>query len=304
MLDVSFKQNSLRKAVATGKVLCDPFIIERIKNNTLPKGNLLDIATAAGLLASKNTAHLIPHCHPVDIDNMEITYEIDEKGVTIHCSGKSVGRTGIEMEVLTAVSVAALTIYDLLKPLKGNLEITGIRLLEKKGGKSQIISQYVKEGVTAAVLVCSDSTAAGTRKDKSGLVIKEMLGEYNVEIADYAVVPDEPLQIQEKLRSWSEKGIQFIFTTGGTGLGPRDRTVEAVKEILDREASGITEAMRGFGQQRTAVAMLSRAVAGVLGKTLIVTLPGSSNGARECLNGILPAVIHSASMIRGGGHDD
>ena len=96
--------------------------------------------------------------------------------------------------------------------------------------------------------------------------------------------------------------VQFIFTTGGTGLGPRDNTTNAVREILERDADGITEAMRSFGQMRTPLAMMSRSIAGTISNTLIVTLPGSTNGARESLEAILPGVFHARKMMEGGNH--
>ena len=96
--------------------------------------------------------------------------------------------------------------------------------------------------------------------------------------------------------------IQFVFTTGGTGLGPRDQTVGAVRELLERDAEGIAEAMRVYGQMRTPMAMMSRGVAGSIGETLIVTLPGSPDGARESLEAILPAVFHARKILTGGGH--
>jgi molybdenum cofactor synthesis domain-containing protein len=205
------------------------------------------------------------------------------------------------MEVLTGVSVAALEIYDMLKPVDKQLEIGHIRLIEKRGGKSDR-EKYFATSPTCAVLVCSDSTATGKREDKSGKVIVGMLEEVRAEVRHYAVVPDEKAQIQQQIRDWVAEDIQFIFTTGGTGLGPRDITVSAVKEMLDRDADGIAEAMRVHGQMRTPMAMMSRGVAGSIGETLIVTLPGSSDGARESLEAILPAVFHARKMMKGGGH--
>jgi molybdenum cofactor synthesis domain-containing protein len=223
-------------------------------------------------------------------------------GIAIYGDAKSIGRTGIEMEILMAVSISALTIYDLLKPLGDpQIEITSIKLLKKTGGKSDRAT-FTKVRHQAAVLVCSDSTAAGERQDKSGIFIQEMLSAHNVEIADYKIVPDDIDSIQQQIKAWVQQGIGFVFTTGGTGLGPRDNTVEAVKAILEKEADGITEAMRVHGQMRTPVAMMSRAVAGSIGLSLIVTLPGSTNGVRESLEAILPAVFHARSMLKGGGH--
>ncbi|MDH5656802.1 MAG: cyclic pyranopterin monophosphate synthase MoaC, partial [Spirochaetia bacterium] len=160
MIDITHKQISLRTASASGLVLCSRETLERIKENTLPKGDLFNIAKAAGLLASKNTHNLIPHCHPVSVDGMAITYEYRDNGVEILVEGKSIGRTGIEMEVLTACSIAALTIYDLLKPIDKNLEITSLKLTGKTGGKSEA-KKDIDASLTTAVLVCSDSTAQG-----------------------------------------------------------------------------------------------------------------------------------------------
>lgn len=316
MRDITGKQISLRTALATGIIFCSPETIETIKNKELPKGNLFDVARAAAFIGAKLTPQLLPHCHPVQIDGMDISFDFldknlhapyfndsifDKTGIVITGSAKSIGRTGIEMEILTAVSVAALEIYDMLKPIDKQLEIGNIKLLEKRGGKSDR-EKFFATPPTCAILVCSDSCFEGKREDKSGLIIKEMLQGVNANVVDYVILPDEKIGIQEQILKWVKQDIHFIFTTGGTGLGPRDLTVEAVKEILERDADGITEAMRAFGQQRTPMAMMSRAVAGSIAHTLITTLPGSSAGARESLEAILPGIFHARKMMKGGGH--
>lgn len=316
MRDISHKQITLRTARAVGVVFCSAATIDLIKNGQLPKGNLFDVARAAGFLGAKHTPQLLPHCHPVSIDGMEMEFEFLDpaahaellgqgaaggNGIVITAEARSIGRTGIEMEVLTGVSVAALEIYDMLKPVDKALEIGRIRLLEKKGGKSDR-ERYFATPPTCAVLVCSDSASQGKREDKSGKVIQEMLTAVNAQVKHYSIVPDEKTAIQQQIREWVAEDIQFIFTTGGTGLGPRDNTVSAVREILERDAEGIAEAMRVYGQQRTPMAMMSRGVAGSIAHTLIVTLPGSSDGARESLEAILPAVFHARKMMKGGGH--
>jgi cyclic pyranopterin phosphate synthase len=152
------------------------------------------------------------------------------------------------------------------------------------------------------VLVCSDSTASGKREDNSGKMIQQMLEAVKAIVKYYKVVPDDKMQIQAQVKEWVKEDVHFIFTTGGTGLGPRDNTVAAIKEILERDANGITEAIRSFGQMRTPLAMMSRGIAGSIAETLIVTLPGSTDGARESLEAILPAVFHARKMMKGGGH--
>jgi cyclic pyranopterin phosphate synthase len=316
MRDITHKQITLRAASATGILFCSTETIALIREDRLPKGNLFDVARAAGFLGAKQTPQLLPHCHPVTIDGMDIQFEfldpvlhanlfgeevVRRSGIVIRCEARSIGRTGIEMEVLVAISIAALEVYDMLKPVDRQLEIGYIRLLEKRGGKSDR-ERYLDIPPTCAVLVCSDSTAAGTREDKSGQLIVGMLEAVRAQVQHYIVVPDDKTRIQQQIKEWVKEDIQFIFTTGGTGLGPRDHTVSAVNEILERDAEGIAEAMRVHGQMRTPMAMMSRGVAGSIGKTLIVTLPGSSDGARESLEAILPAVFHARKMLEGGGH--
>lgn len=315
MRDITRKRITLRQAKAVAVVLCQPATIELIRNNLLPKGDLLNIAKAAAFLAAKNTHNLIPHCHPVSIDAMNVDYEYLEGGkapenledlngkygVVIYCEAKAIARTGIEMEVLTGVSVAALTIYDLLKPVDKEIEITSTKLLSKSGGKTDRL-QFYKKSHTCAILVCSDSVAAEKSEDRSGKRIEEMLRDFNASVEDFKVVADDKTAIQKAINDWAAKGIEFIFTTGGTGLGPRDVTVEAVKEIIEKEAAGIAEAMREHGGMRTPLAMFSSAIAGLKNETMIVTLPGSSKGVEECLDAILPTIFHAHKIIKGGGH--
>jgi molybdenum cofactor biosynthesis protein MoaC len=316
MRDITHKQITLRTAKAIGIIFCSSSTIELIKSNQLPKGNLFDVAKAAALVGAKSTPQLLPHCHPVNIDAMDVQFEFLEKklhndyfddqlfsrsGIVITGEAKSIGRTGIEMEILTGVSVAALEIYDMLKPVDTNLEIGNIKLLEKKGGKSDR-KKYFGSSPTCAVLVCSDSTASGKREDNSGKLIREMLQLSDANVKYYKILPDDKDMIQQQILEWVREDIHFIFTTGGTGLGPRDNTVAAVKELIERDADGITEAIRGYGQMRTPLAMMSRGVAGSVAETLIVTLPGSTDGAREGLEAILPAIFHARKMMKGGGH--
>lgn len=317
MRDITHKQITLRTATATGILFCSPDTIELIKNNQLPKGNLFDVARAAGFVGAKSTPQLLPHCHPVAIDGMDIEFGflsedkhaeffdvavIKRTGIVITGHAKSIGRTGIEMEMLTAVSVAALEIYDMLKPVDKQLEIGSIKLLEKRGGKSDR-DRYITGTPTCAILVCSDSTAAGEREDKSGKQIQQMLENVDVTVSHYAIVADDAASIQAQIKMWVEESINVIFTTGGTGLGPRDVTTEAVNAIIERNVPGIEEAMRSYGQMRTPLAMLSRSVAGTIGNSIVVALPGSTAGVRESLEAILPAVFHAINMIKGEGHD-
>ncbi|PRD53984.1 bifunctional molybdenum cofactor biosynthesis protein MoaC/MoaB [Sphingobacterium gobiense] len=315
MRDISHKISTLRTASANAVIYITESTAIKIKHDQLPKGNLFDVARAAAFLGAKATPQLLPHCHPVNIDAMQVDFDYIypsshpdfftepqlNAGILITVAAKSIGRTGIEMEALTAVSIAALELYDMLKPVDDQLEIGHIRLANKTGGKSDH-NRFLAPLASCAVLVCSDATASGQRQDNSGRKIEEMLLTTGAQVTDYQIVADDKLLIQQAIKTWVDRDIPFIFTTGGTGLGPRDVTVEAVSELIDKRADGIAEAMRGHGQQRTPLAMMSRSVVGTIGNSLVVTLPGSTNGVKECLEAILPALFHARKMMMGGGH--
>jgi cyclic pyranopterin monophosphate synthase len=317
MQDITHKRITLRTARAVGIIFCTPETLDIIKQNALPKGNLFDVARAAAFLGAKHTPQLLPHCHPVTIDGMDVQFEFlnvtdhahlfsesiaAKSGIVIQGTAKSIGKTGIEMEILMGVSVAALEIYDMLKPVDKSLEIGHIRLLEKKGGKSD--RQFKLDDHTrCAVLVCSDSISAGNGVDKSGLTIMNMLQPFTQQDITYQIVADDVKAIQEAVLTWVNEDVGFVFITGGTGLGPRDQTIEALRAIIEKEAVGVGEAMRAYGQQRTPLAMMSRSLAGTIKQTTVVALPGSVGGVAESLEAILPAIFHSRKMLEAQRHD-
>jgi len=153
--------------------------------------------------------------------------------------------------------------------------------------------------ISVAILTVSDKGSRGEREDKSGEVIREMVASIGGQVVDYAIVPDEREDISQRLVSWADGGIDLILSTGGTGLAPRDVTPEATLAVVDRLVPGIAEAMRAESLRKTPMAMLSRAMAGVRGRCLIVNLPGSPKAVRECLEVLLPALPHAVATIRG-----
>jgi len=302
MKDISEKIETLRTATARARIKAGIDTIQMVKSNGVPKGNVLEIARTAGIMAAKKTPELIPLCHQIPIDTVNINFEIDEDSITVESSVKAIWKTGVEMEALTAATVACLAIYDMLKPLDTTLVISDVKLIEKRGGKSDF-RQNFKEPLKTAILVLSDSVSSGKKEDKSGKIIVEKLKDQPVEVVEYDVLPDELLMIKEKLIELSDKkSLDLILTTGGTGLSPRDVTVEATKEIIEREVPGISEAGRSYGFRRTPYAMLSRGITGIRGKTIIINLPGSSRGVAESMDALFPWVLHSFWILRGSDH--
>jgi cyclic pyranopterin monophosphate synthase len=303
MKDILFKTTTLRKAVATANVkLSDGAAMEAVLNKTVPKGDVFEFSRAAGLLAIKKTADLIPDCHPIPIEYAAITFKTDQLSIHIRVEVQTIYKTGVEVEAMHGASVVALTIYDMLKPLDKGIEIASIRLEKKSGGKSD----YLKKrpgGLRSAVIVCSDSISKGSATDQSGAVIIEKLKESGIENTSFEVVPDDFQQIQEKAVKYSSQGYELILFTGGTGLSPKDLTPDAIAPLIERQIPGIMEAARNYGQERTPYAMLSRGVAGFIKNSLVITLPGSVSGCIDTMNALFPYVLHLFAVKTGDRHE-
>ncbi len=292
MIDITHKPTSLREATATALVsVSDAATIKALREKRVPKGDVLESARVAALFGVKKTHELIPDCHPLPIEHAECTFAVGEMDIVVTMRVRTIYRTGVEVEAMHGASVAALTIYDMLKPIDKGVMITGIKLLEKKGGKSDWKDRF-EAPVRAAVLVISDGVASGKKEDKAGTSIATRLSALGVSVEIQAVVPDEPDDIAAIVKAWANEGLDLILTTGGTGLSPRDRTPEALASLLDREVPGIMEAARSYGQERMPWAMMSRGVAGMIGRTLVITLPGSTRGAQETMDALFPFVLH------------
>jgi molybdopterin adenylyltransferase len=154
--------------------------------------------------------------------------------------------------------------------------------------------------LNVGILTISDKGSQGQRVDKSGEVIRNSLSQIESTVIKYEIIPDEQEVIAGKLAVWADEGeVDVIITTGGTGLGPRDVTPEAMLSVIDKSVPGFGEAMRARSLEKTPMAVLSRAMAGVRGQCLIINLPGSPKAVAECLEAVLPAVPHAVEIIKG-----
>jgi len=303
MVDITHKSTTLRTAVAQAILkVSKPETIRAIENDTVPKGNVFAMSKAAGLLGVKRTPDILPDCHPLPIEFTGVEYNVNGLEITVLFTVKTIYKTGVEVEAMHGASVVALNMYDMLKPIDKGIEIHAIKLLSKKGGKSDFRDKFRKD-LTAAVVVCSDSISAGHKEDKAGKAIINKLESCDVNISEFVIIPDEIDVIQEKVKSYQKQGIDMVIYTGGTGLSGRDVTPEALIPLLDRRIPGIEEAIRNYGQDRTPFSMLSRSVAGTIEDTLVLALPGSTNGAKESMDAIFPSVLHIFRILKGARHD-
>jgi cyclic pyranopterin phosphate synthase len=302
MVNITHKVSSLRKAIAQAVVTVSrQETIDAVQNKLVPKGDVFEFSRAAGLLAVKKTSDVIPDCHPLPIEFTGITHSVEGLNIIINVEVHTIYRTGVEVEAMHGASVSALTMYDMLKPIDKEIEISAIRLLSKKGGKSQY-TDLPTETLRCAVVVCSDSVSAGTKQDFAGKAVIDKLKQSGLSTSQYIIIPDEFDTIQGKAKALSAEGFNIIIFTGGTGLYKRDVTPEAITPLIERDIPGIMEAARSYGQERTPYAMLSRGVAGFIKDSLVLTLPGSTRGAQETMDALFPFILHIFRVAEGLQH--
>jgi cyclic pyranopterin phosphate synthase len=338
MVDVGDKQPSRRSARARARLRMTPAAAAAVRDGSGPKGEVLTVARLAGIQAAKQTAGLIPLAHPLPLSFVDVEGSVDAAAgvVTIEAQARTTAETGVEMEAMTAVAVAALTVYDMVKGLERGIEIEQVVLLEKHGGRSDYSREEARASAAgpsaeaagaeggslaeerrrvprerapmvergpprgAAVVTISTSKAAGQGTDESGPRLHALAERLGLEVISEEILGDEQHAIEIRLRQLSEQPrCALILTSGGTGVAPGDVTPEATLAVIDREIPGLAEAMRLASQPHTPNWMLSRAVVGVRDGTLIVNLPGSPRSIAEIGDEIGGALTHALALIAG-----
>ena len=303
MVDVSGKAVTARSACASGRVLLSAEAVAALRAGEVPKGDALAVARIAGIAGAKRTPDLIPLCHPIGLHGVTVDLTVTDEGVDITAVARTADRTGVEMEALTSVSVAALALIDMVKAIDPAAMITDVRVEWKEGGKTGPWRRPEDAAMIRALAVTvSNRAAAGVYADTSGPVLVEALRSAGCAVDGPLVIPDgEP--VEAALRDALAAGYDVVVTTGGTGLTPGDLTPEMTRRVVERDIPGIAEAVRSAGAAAgVPSAILSRGVAGVAGRTLIVNLPGSSGGVRDGMAVLAPVLGHAVSQINGGDH--
>lgn len=319
MIDVGKKRVTQRRAVASGTIKIGVLAFQKVKEKSLPKGDVLSLAEIAGIMGAKKTPDLLPMCHTLPLDKVEIHCElVPPDAVTVYCQTLAHAKTGVEMEAIIGAQVALATIWDLVKGTEPNLEIGAVRLLVKEGGKSglwvnpdgipdwlaaQLPDEKTLTGIKAAVLVMSDRAAGGVYEDRSGALLEELLVQKGAHVCEKRIIPDNPQDIEKALRDFqAQHAPALIFLSGGTGPGPRDVTPETLAKLCDKTIPGLGELLRSDGACLTDMAWLSRSCGGVVGESLVIALPGSPKAVREGIEALLPLLPHTLKMIKGDDH--
>jgi len=309
MVNVGAKPETVRIAQAVARVECSAQALQQMRSGGLSKGDAAAVARIAGLQAAKRTWELIPLAHPISIDGAQVQVEVGDDAVLIATSVRTTGRTGVEMEALTAASVAGLAVIDMIKSIDRAARIVDVHLVAKSGGASGDWSDEgdglvrAKPLPPAGVITVSDRCAAGLREDLSGPTLEAALRRAGAADVASALVPDDAGEIRQAVLGMVGQGRRIVLTTGGTGLGPRDVTPETVAALLDRDVPGLAEGIRSAGATQTPMASLSRGVAGVVGGALVVTLPGSPSAVADAVAYLAPLLPHIVSQLDGGDHE-
>ncbi len=322
MVDVTDKAITDRTARATATVRMSPDTARLVHDGSGPKGEVLATARLAGTMAAKRTAELVPLAHPLPLSKIDVQADVDIAAglVRLESLARTTGKTGVEIEALTAVLVAALTVYDMVKAVERHAVIEGVQVTHKAGGRHDFDLRGAPAAGSAprpgaddgahapaprrlavGAVHVSTSRTKGVRPDRSRAALAGFCERTGWGVAHEAMVVDDRVQVAEAIRAAaSAPGVEVVLTLGGTGLTDDDVTPEATLDAIDREIPGIGEALRAVSREITPLGALSRATAGSIGPVVVVNLPGSPKAIGE-LESLLTAILpHAVDQVRRG----
>jgi molybdenum cofactor biosynthesis protein MoaC len=321
MADVRRKRATERRAVAVGELRAGAAGYAALVGRTLPKGDAMAMAEIAGLQGAKNASQLMPLCHPLSLEFVDVRcVPVPQRhAIRVYCETSLAAKTGVEMEALAGASAALLTLYDLTKPIEPALSIEAVRLLFKEGGKKGLWlhpegmtdderahyrprADARLDGESIAVITLSDRATAGVYEDRSGQVLADALNAMGAR-PRRRLLPDGIEPLAATLREEAALGTPLVLCTGGTGFGPRDLAPEALANVATREVPGLADLFRCASSTHTPLAWLSRAVSALVGDaTLVVCLPGSPKAVAQGMDILGPLLPHALAMMRGQPH--
>ncbi len=305
MVEVGGKLRTEREAEAEGRIRLRTATIEAIRGRRLVKGDVETLAKAAAVAAVKRTPETLPLCHPIEVTGVEAEFETEEKGVRMRVRVRAVARTGVEMEALCGVTAGLLCVWDVVKGLEKDergaypeTRLEGIAVtLKRKGGAPPHHHEAPTGAVRTAFITVSSSRTAAT--DGAGAAARELLERAGYEVVG-AVVGDDEKAIREAVER-ALADCEVVIVSGGTGIGPKDVTPEALDDLWRKEMPGFASAFSSLSMEQVGgAAMLSRARAGVTREgRILFALPGNPRAVTLALERlILPQLQHLLTELR------
>jgi cyclic pyranopterin monophosphate synthase len=262
--------------------------------------SVLQTACVAGQMAARRASEILPGACAAEIDSVEVAHQWGDVDLRLTAEVSGLSRAGLASRALLAVNICATALVDALDEHADSVTVEQARVVEQSGGMGDLGYDF-EPPLSAAVISISDAVASGKKSDRAAEAVAaeiERLADAGVRLVSREVLGDDAHQIEALVGRLAADSVDLVLTVGGTGLAHTDVTVDTVEPMLERPIPGIMEAARAHGQQLTPLAFMSRGVAGLIGATLVVTLPGSTQGAQESCDALFPAILHVFKTLR------
>jgi cyclic pyranopterin monophosphate synthase len=285
MDDSSSNPAAQQSAKAEGKIFFSNGAREILLKENAPKTDVVTAAKVAGIQAAKRASEFIPFHHANTLNWVELNFSAGEDHIKIESTVKAVSRSGLEMEALTAVSVAALTLLDICKEHDQQVNIQDLKLVPKVSKKKMLT---VKTPIKVGIIVISDRITAGLADDEVGQLLQSGFANAGYHANNYSIISNDSDKLIEKIQEWLEQSIELIITAGGNGIGPRDITLTSLEPFFDFRMEGLEQTLHSIAQVNNNGFFVDRLAVGKIGKTIVICLPIDVALAQDALNVILP----------------